>query len=49
MINCAHPAHVRDVPADGEPWVTRIRGLRSPASRLSHIVTACAPLFPHGA
>ena len=36
MINCAHPTHFSSVLTDGDPWVTRIRGLRANASRLSH-------------
>jgi S-methylmethionine-dependent homocysteine/selenocysteine methylase len=36
MINCAHPTHFADVLAAGEPWVSRIRGLRANASAKSH-------------
>ncbi|MFT3746079.1 MAG: homocysteine S-methyltransferase family protein [Pyrinomonadaceae bacterium] len=38
MINCAHPAHFADVLdlAKGQPWTTRIKGLRSNASKKSH-------------
>jgi S-methylmethionine-dependent homocysteine/selenocysteine methylase len=36
MINCAHPTHFADVLAAGEPWVSRIRGLRANASTCSH-------------
>lgn len=36
MINCAHPAHFRDVLSSGEQWVNRIGGLRANASRMSH-------------
>ncbi len=36
MVNCAHPAHFRDVLTAGGPWAARIRGLRANASRLSH-------------
>lgn len=35
-INCAHPTHYEDAIGTGEPWVERIRGLRSNASTLSH-------------
>jgi S-methylmethionine-dependent homocysteine/selenocysteine methylase len=35
MINCAHPTHFEGA-LDGEPWSTRIRGLRANASTLSH-------------
>ena len=36
MVNCAHPSHFAPVLGGGEPWVTRFRGLRANASRLSH-------------
>jgi S-methylmethionine-dependent homocysteine/selenocysteine methylase len=36
MINCAHPAHFAGALADDGPWLERLRGLRSNASRLSH-------------
>jgi S-methylmethionine-dependent homocysteine/selenocysteine methylase len=36
MINCAHPTHFEHVLANGEPWVQRIRGVRTNASRKSH-------------
>lgn len=36
MINCAHPDHFNSVLESGEPWLQRIRGLRSNASRMSH-------------
>jgi homocysteine S-methyltransferase len=36
MINCAHPSHFAGALDTDEPWVTRIRGLRANASRLSH-------------
>ena len=36
MINCAHTTHFEDALAAGEAWTTRIRGLRTNASRLSH-------------
>jgi len=36
MINCAHPTHFDHVLAEGQPWATRIRGLRANASRKSH-------------
>ena len=36
MINCAHPTHFEDALEAGEAWVTRIKGLRANASRLSH-------------
>lgn len=36
MINCAHPDHFLHVLESGEPWLRRLRGLRSNASRMSH-------------
>jgi S-methylmethionine-dependent homocysteine/selenocysteine methylase len=36
MINCAHPTHFEDVLKLGAAWMSRIRGLRANASRLSH-------------
>ena len=36
MINCAHPSHFDRVLAVDQPWVGRIRGLRTNASRMSH-------------
>lgn len=36
MINCAHPSHFDRVLAVDEPWVARIRGLRTNASCMSH-------------
>jgi len=36
MINCAHPTHFEDVLAAGQPWVSRLRGIRANASMLSH-------------
>lgn len=36
MINCAHPSHFESVLRAEEPWVSRIRGLRANASRMSH-------------
>ena len=43
MINCAHPTHFAAALVAGEPWVTRIRGLRANASRLSHADLDAAP------
>lgn len=34
-INCAHPTHYDDALAAGEPWLKRIRTLKSNASSLS--------------
>lgn len=36
MINCAHPEHFEAILAANESWVTRIRGVRANASRMSH-------------
>ena len=36
MINCAHPLHFANVLKPGEPWLTRIGGIRPNASILSH-------------
>jgi S-methylmethionine-dependent homocysteine/selenocysteine methylase len=36
MINCAHPTHFAAVVGSGEPWLLRIRGLRTNASAKSH-------------
>jgi len=37
MINCAHPTHFAGVLTPGAAWVSRIRGVRANASRLSHV------------
>ncbi len=36
MINCAHPTHFESVLTAGEPWLERVRGLRTNASHKSH-------------
>jgi S-methylmethionine-dependent homocysteine/selenocysteine methylase len=36
MINCAHPTHFESALASGEPWITRLRGIRANASKRSH-------------
>jgi len=36
MINCAHPIHFDTAIATNEPWITRLRGIRANASKLSH-------------
>jgi S-methylmethionine-dependent homocysteine/selenocysteine methylase len=36
MLNCAHPTHFQHVLVQGEPWTSRIRGVRANASRKSH-------------
>jgi homocysteine S-methyltransferase len=35
-INCAHPQHFENALSVGEPWTTRIQGLRANASTKSH-------------
>ena len=45
MINCAHPDHFADELLAGSDWASRIRGLRTNASRLSHAeLDACEEL-----
>jgi S-methylmethionine-dependent homocysteine/selenocysteine methylase len=36
MLNCAHPDHFDDVLDPDAPFVSRVRGLRANASRMSH-------------
>ena len=36
MINCAHPDHFAETFGSAGDWVSRIRGLRANASRMSH-------------
>lgn len=36
MINCAHPTHFENVLPGSGSWMSRIRGLRANASRMSH-------------
>ncbi|HEY7683281.1 MAG TPA: homocysteine S-methyltransferase family protein [Gemmatimonadales bacterium] len=36
MINCAHPTHFLDTLAPEAAWLSRIRGVRPNASRMSH-------------
>jgi S-methylmethionine-dependent homocysteine/selenocysteine methylase len=36
MINCAHPTHFEDKLKLGASWMSRVRGIRANASRLSH-------------
>ena len=36
MVNCAHPTHFERQLLSGGEWVSRVRGLRSNASRCSH-------------
>ncbi len=43
MINCAHPSHFQSVLTTGEEWVSRLRGLRANASRMSHAELDNAP------
>ncbi len=48
MVNCAHPAHFRDVVAGDDPWRLRIRGIRANASRLSHAALDAAETLDAG-
>ena len=36
LVNCAHPTHIAPAFADAGPWLARIAGLRTNASRRSH-------------
>ena len=36
MINCAHPTHITPALEQGAGWLSRVRGLRANASRMSH-------------
>jgi S-methylmethionine-dependent homocysteine/selenocysteine methylase len=36
MVNCAHPSHFSQAIDAGAPWLKRVRGLRSNASKKSH-------------
>jgi homocysteine S-methyltransferase len=36
LINCAHPDHFAGVLRSGDPWITRLCGIRANASRKSH-------------
>lgn len=36
MINCAHPTHFASSLEDGAEWTSRVRGVRTNASRCSH-------------
>lgn len=36
MVNCAHPTHFAAELGGGEPWLSRIGGIRANASRRSH-------------
>ncbi|HEX4982385.1 MAG TPA: homocysteine S-methyltransferase family protein, partial [Ilumatobacteraceae bacterium] len=36
MVNCAHPTHFAHRLDAEQPWVTRIRGIRANASKMSH-------------
>jgi S-methylmethionine-dependent homocysteine/selenocysteine methylase len=51
MINCAHPTHfdaALDASEPREHWVTRLRGIRANASRLSHAELNEAPELDEG-
>jgi len=36
MVNCAHPEHVAQALEPGAPWMSRLRGIKANASRMSH-------------
>jgi homocysteine S-methyltransferase len=36
MVNCAHPTHFAHALEAGSPWLSRVKGVRANASRLSH-------------
>jgi S-methylmethionine-dependent homocysteine/selenocysteine methylase len=36
MLNCAHPTHFAGTLDPDAPWITRLRGIRANASKLSH-------------
>jgi S-methylmethionine-dependent homocysteine/selenocysteine methylase len=48
MINCAHPTHFESVLVAGEPWLSRIRGLRTNASHKSHAELNDSPELDSG-
>jgi S-methylmethionine-dependent homocysteine/selenocysteine methylase len=48
MINCAHPTHFESVLTAGEPWLERIRGLRTNASHKSHAELNDSPELDSG-
>ena len=48
MINCAYPTHFDTAIATGEPWVTRLWGIRANASKLSHAELNEAPDLDDG-
>jgi len=48
MINCAHPTHFDTAISTSEPWVTRLRGIRANASKLSHAELNEAPDLDDG-
>ena len=48
MINCAHPAHFTDVPAERDASIGRIRGLRANASSKSHAELDAATALDEG-
>jgi S-methylmethionine-dependent homocysteine/selenocysteine methylase len=48
MINCAHPTHFDSAITTSQPWVTRLRGIRANASKLSHAQLNEAPDLDDG-
>ena len=43
MLNCAHPTHFSGALKRGEPWVSRLRGIRANASKRSHAELDASP------
>lgn len=48
MINCAHPDHFRDILDTSAAWTSRIGGVRSNASRMSHAELDAAETLDDG-
>jgi len=48
MLNCAHPSHMVPGLSGDAPWLSRIRGLRANASRMSHAELNDAPELDPG-
>lgn len=48
MINCAHTTHFAPVLEPGQAWVSRLRGLRANASRMSHAELNESPTLDAG-
>lgn len=48
MINCAHPTHFAGELSGGGDWITRVRGIRANASRMSHVELDAATVLDDG-